>query len=306
MGVCLVCCGCCFNNLLSKTLEIISIILDSISVFFLFLSLLIIKWSNIPTINVLLYIFMFLINIAMLGFTIIIRYWRSKGVIKNVKKSKALAFATACFALTIICFIICIIEEVAIIVGFYNADFLCKDYKGPYRSLESKLNILEIKNEKKRILKINKNDIDCREYGSEYDFRVVSSGDYLMAYLSLSYLEIALILLIWLYYVLRRRITLGQDGPVPISGGTIPQAMYDQYGRQVVVVQPGDVVVMGGQQNIAMPAQYAYSGQYYNQNNINQFANQNNYNMANSQNIQNQINPGIPNSQEFPLQEKIH
>ena len=306
MGLCLVCCGCCFNNLLSKTLEIISIAFDSISVFFLFLSLIIIKWSNIPSINVLLFILMFLINIAILGFSIIIRYWRSKGLIKDVKKSKALAFATSCFALTIICLIICVIEEFAIIFGFYNADYLCKDYKGQYRSLERKLNILEIKNEKKRILKINKNDIDCRDYGPEYDFRVVSSGEYLIAYLSLSYLEIALILLIWLYYVLRRRILQGQDGPLPISGGNIPQAMYDQYGRQVVVVQPGDVVVMGGQQNIAMPAQYVYSGQYNNPNNMNQYANQNNYNMPNSQNIQNQINPGIPNSQEFPLQEKVH
>ena len=249
---------------------------------------------------------MFLINIAILGFSIIIRYWRSKGLIKDVKKSKALAFATSCFALTIICLIICVIEEFAIIFGFYNADYLCKDYKGQYRSLERKLNILEIKNEKKRILKINKNDIDCRDYGPDYDFRVVSSGEYLIAYFSLSYLEIALILLIWLYYVLRRRILQGQDGPLPISGGNIPQAMYDQYGRQVVVVQPGDVVVMGGQQNIAMPAQYVYSGQYNNPNNMNQYANQNNYNMPNSQNIQNQINPGIPNSQEFPLQEKVH
>ena len=51
----------------------------------------------------------------------------------------------------------------------------------------------------------------------------------------------------------------GLDGPAPerIVGqrvvGVDERAMYNQYGRQVVVVQPGDILVMGGQRNIAVP-----------------------------------------------------
>jgi hypothetical protein len=64
-----------------------------------------------------------------------------------------------------------------------------------------------------------------------------------------------------------------------MSARTVQQrAMFDQYGRQVVVVQPGDVVVMNGQRHIAIPMQ-----QYnqYNNNNLN--------NLPQSQGFSNQI-----------------
>ena len=312
MGLCMVCCGCCFNSLLTKTLEIIAINFQAISVFFLLLSLIIIKWSNISSINLVLFILMFLISVAVLTLTIMIRFWRSKGVIKTTQKAKAVSFSTACFALIIICLVVCIIEEIAIIIGFYNADHICRNYDDGlnyYRNLDTKFIKAEIGNRFKRLLKINKNDIDCSYYGKNYDFKVVSNKEYLIAYITFSYIEFELILGIWLYYLLRRRIIQNQDGPLPISGPNVPRAMYDQYGRQVVVVQPGDVVVMGGQQNIAMPVQYGYINQnnvpYNNQYN-NHYNNQYNYNIPNSQHISNQVSPGIPDSQEYKLDEKVH
>ena len=103
----------------------------------------------------------------------------------------------------------------------------------------------------------------------------------------------------WICLLLRRRIFQGLDGPsIPSTGQVQGQrAVYDQYGRQVVIVQPGDVVVMDGQQHVAVPI-----GQYNQYNAPNYQINNNNSvnNLPQSQNFANQVNPG---SQEY-MQEK--
>ena len=124
---------------------------------------------------------------------------------------------------------------------------------------------------------------------------------------------------------MRKRIIEGLDGPAKVA----KPVMYDQYGRQVVVVQQGDVVIMNGQPHVAVPAQNQnnnnFSNNQFNQSNnqfnisnnpVNQFNNNhfdnNIYNnnrgsLGSTQNISNQINNNpIPDSQEFNLQEKAH
>ena len=49
-------------------------------------------------------------------------------------------------------------------------------------------------------------------------------------------------MIIWT--ILKNRIRLELDGPTPIR--VAPPAPIDPYGRAVIVVQPGDVVMMGG------------------------------------------------------------
>ena len=75
--------------------------------------------------------------------------------------------------------------------------------------------------------------------------------------------------------------------------------MYDHYGRQMVVVRPGDVVIMDGQQHVAMSVQNQPFNQYNNNISNNPYNN-----IGQPQNISNQIPPHIPDSQDYNLPEK--
>ena len=109
----------------------------------------------------------------------------------------------------------------------------------------------------------------------------------------------------FVWYILRSRIIQGLDGPnlpnMPNLPNILPmqRGLYDQYGRQVVVIQPGDVVYMDGQRNVAISAE----NQYNYQSNNPQY---NNPQYNNPQYISNQINNPIPDSNEYNLQEKAH
>ena len=295
MGALCYCFCCCFNNHKSKNLEITELVFQSISFVFLFLSLIIIKWSKIPAINITLFILMLLITILIIVFTSFIRYWRAKNLIKTTKKGMGISFASTCFGLIIACFIICIIEEFAISYGFYKADYPC--HSSEYSNTNSNSNNYYYKTKLKSNQRNRKlsNDLDCYQLGKEYYAKSITDAEYFISYITFSYLEISFILGVWIWYILRKRIIEGLDGPRT----TPPQErMYDQYGRQVVVVQPGDLIYMDGRPNIVLPEnqnnyQYNYNYQY-------------NQNLSPSQNISNPINNNqIPNSQEYNLKEKI-
>ena len=83
-----------------------------------------------------------------------------------------------------------------------------------------------------------------------------------------------------LFSILRNRIRMELDGPPQPT--MHPQgAVVDQFGRAVVVVQPGDVVMMGGNQ-------YQYNPY-----------------MQNQQNVVPPVNPQYPGSNDFQIQEKV-
>ena len=114
MGICCysICGVLCFNQALSKTLEITLIVLNSISFVLLFLSLVIIKWKEVSAANLVFFILMFLISISCLIFSIFIRYWRANNLIKDQKLKTATNLSIAGLTLVVINFIICIIEEI--------------------------------------------------------------------------------------------------------------------------------------------------------------------------------------------------
>lgn len=301
MGILYCCLCCCFNNLTSKSLEIVELVFQSISLFLLFLSLIIIKWSKISVANILLFLLMLLITLLIIVFTSFIRYWRANNLIKTTKKLRGICFASTCFGLIITCFIICTIEVFVISYGFYNADYPCSKYLDNYKYSNSYYNKKELNNttrtQNNRKL-FNKED--CYQLESNYYANAISRAEYLIAYLTFTYLEFSFILGVWIWYILRKRIVQELDGPMP----THVQPAIDPYGRQVVVVQPGDIVYMDGRPNVVAPVQNPNNYQYYYGNN--QYNNyQHNNNVAPSQNISDQINNNrIPNSQEYNLQQK--
>ena len=269
MGLCCysICGYLCFNSSQSKTLEIVLIVFNSISFILLLLSLIMINWNEISKANLAIFIIMLLINIIYLIFPIFLRYWRAKNLIKEAKKSIAYAFAIAGLILTIIQFILCIIEEILITYGYNEA----------------------------------------------YNEEVITVTQYIIAYITFSYLEIALIWGNIIWYILRKRIQQQLDGPDAVQ---ISPNIVDPNGRAVVVVQPGDIVMMGGNPyqynpyiqnppNIPAPkAQYPGSHDFQIQEKYpgsNDFQIQEKYPGNNNSPIQEKY----PGSNDFQIQEKI-
>ena len=316
MGILYCCCCCCLNTLFTKTLEIISIIFHSTQFLFVLICLIGIKWSLIPTINLVLFILMLILISIILFFIILLRYWRAKGTIKTTRKRLGISCSTVAFSLIIFCLTICIVEEFVLSYGFYTTNYPCinyqynnnqnnnYNYRGGgyyYYYYKTKNN----NNENKRNLNTDKDtDIEslCADKEKYYYAGIISDAEYMLAYTTFTILEFTLILGIWIWFILRRRIVQGLDRPSPISRGQEQRGAYDPYGRQVVVVQPGDVVVMDGQRHVAMPiGQYNQCLEPYMQNNNNNVIN----NLPQSQVNVNQNSLQIPGSNEN-IQEKAY
>lgn len=241
MGICCIsiCGAICFNSALSRTLEITLIVLDSIAFVLYFLCLVIIKWKELSKINVVFFVFMLLMVVACLVFSILIRLWRSKNLIKTLKKNVGGNLALSGFIIVIIHFVLCLIEEIVFTMGVIDANHPCLD------------------------LDNNTYNPYCTGKNSNYYEYVISYGEFVLAYFTFSYMEIAIILDMIIWNILRNRIKLELDGPPqpPVIQQNPINPMMDPYGRAVVVVQPGDVVMMGGNQ-------YQYNPYIQNQQNI--------------------------------------
>ena len=165
---------------------------------------------------------MFVMAILYLIFSILIRYWGSTGELKTTKKGTASCLSLFGLILTIIHFILCIVEEVIITISFNRADFPCYDYKDNNSRTRSS------------VYRRAEYEAECKLYGSDYEANVISIGEYYLAYITLSYLELALIFTLFLWSLLRQRIDAGLDGPVV---DVVPAGV--AYPQAVVVIQPG-------------------------------------------------------------------
>jgi len=224
MGICCICCigSCCFNSASTKQLQVALIVLNSISFVFLLLCMIFIQWKEIYSSNLYIFIIMFVMAILYLIFSILIRYWGSTGELKTTKKGTASCLSLFGLILTIIHFILCIVEEVIITISFNRADFPCYDYKDNNSRTRSS------------VYRRAEYEAECKLYGSDYEANVISIGEYYLAYITLSYLELALIFTLFLWSLLRQRIDAGLDGPVV---DVVPAGV--AYPQAVVVIQPG-------------------------------------------------------------------
>ena len=119
MGVCCCCVGmCCFNNAINRSLEIALIVLNSISFVLLLMCLIIIDWKIIYNSNLYIFIIMFIINLLILVFIILIRYWSSSTIIKTTKKDAGSNMCTISIILSIILLIGCSVEDIVLSISF--------------------------------------------------------------------------------------------------------------------------------------------------------------------------------------------
>ena len=229
----LICCGCCFQNFSAKTNELILIFADFFCLFLFFMCFFLIKWSELSFLNLILFIAMLLILICCLIFTFMLRCWRSSGTIKTTKRETGIKIVTATFTLTIINLIICVIEEIVIIASFSkimtckgdnNRDFL-RDY---YR----------------RRLNRGNEITELNEYSECEEKRIAKDNEYYISYVTLSYTELMLILSLCILSILKKRIINKIDDNLP----PVVAAM-NPYGRQVIIVHPGEMGMGMGMQN---------------------------------------------------------
>ena len=229
MGILL--CGCCFSNLTAKTNEILLIIADIISLFLLSLCFFIINWKEISIINLSLFILMLVLVIVCLILTFFLRCWRSSGVIKTVKREKGITIANADFALTIINLITCVIEEIVIMVSFNKRIIECDDDDD-----EDYINSIACSKENIKVKK-----------------------EYYIAYLTLSYMELILILSICILSILKRRIINKVDDDIRVI------SPIGHFGREVVVVSPGQVIGMQNYNYYSQNMNFGHSNNYQKQ-----------------------------------------
>ena len=95
------------EKLSAKPIEIIGIIFSSFLFVLLFIDLIIIKWSDFTKGSkkvLVLFVFIFLFSIVILIFSILIRYWRAKDLIKKEKKKagKIISFLGIIFSFILI------------------------------------------------------------------------------------------------------------------------------------------------------------------------------------------------------------
>lgn len=248
MGVCCCCVGmCCFNNAINRSLEIALIVLNSISFVLLLMCLIIIDWKIIYNSNLYIFIIMFIINLLILVFIILIRYWSSSTIIKTTKKDAGSNMCTISIILSIILLIGCSVEDIVLSISFNKVQYPCLNYSSPY-------------NYNSYYYRRLGTDIDCEKVGSDYNTNIITVGQYLIAYATINYTFLALILEISIWCILRTRILAGLDGPAVNLHPVTP--IYPSYGQAVVVIQqPGYPVQY--QQNAA----YVYNQELYSNSN---------------------------------------
>jgi len=183
----------------TKTLEINLIVYNSILSPLLLLCFILIKWKNISFINIIFFLFIFIITITNLVFSSLLRHWRKNNLIKTIKKVKGIVLAKIGFGLAITLLIFTIIEEFIFVYSYSDRH---------------------------------------KKIGAE---------EYLISYLTFSFLEIFSILGICIWKLLIDRIIRGLDYP-----GLAPNIISINTGP-VVMVPPGGIIYTDTQRNTLMP-----------------------------------------------------
>lgn len=250
MGVC--CVGCCFNSSQNKALEIGLIALNSFSIVLILLSLIVINWKELYGSNLAFFIIMLIICIICLILSIFIRYWSSIDLLKTSKKTSGTYLCYASIALGGILYALNVIEEIIFSISFHRANHPCRnfDYTSLFRRISS--------------------DYDCKNENKKFSINIIKLKDYFMAYATFSYLEIAVIVKLLIWCVLKTKIKRysGTSPNIPNVNIQPQNQMYSSpYGGTVVVVQ--------------QPYQVQYQQPYYYNQQVQQIQGVSNYSPSN-------------------------
>ena len=140
LGITICCCLC--NKFSTKTTEIILIIIHSIATLILVGFLVMANLSIISSYNIILIFFCLVLLIICLLFSVCLKIWRIKGIIKKTKKYISINMATAGIILIVACLFLCAISEYLILNDYtkiYNENLSCELDKNNTKYLANNL-----------------------------------------------------------------------------------------------------------------------------------------------------------------------
>lgn len=221
--MCYGCCCCGFSDQDGKfkALEIALIALHCLSIILLILCLAFISWDELNSTCLALFIVMLVLIVGKLIIASFIRHWGSSGLNKTTKKETVFCLCIFGVVLVVINFVICIIAETVTTSAFIKANFPCTD------------------DLKKSLQNFEYND-ECTK-DEDFKIDVISIGQYFLAYVTFSYLEMALIGKGVIFIAIR--ILLQNATRIRVGGPTVrpSQVVYPQ-NAVVIMQQPGQVV----------------------------------------------------------------
>ena len=204
------------EKLSAKSIEICVIILSSFIFVLLFADLIVIKWSDLTKGSkrvLVLFVFIFLLSIAILIFSILLRVWRAKDLIKKEKKKAGKIIALLGIILSFVLVVFSSIESM-----FYESCLIyliepCEkitptlnQYGYPYNhKLNNLYNSTIINKDIRRKLEI------C-PYGKDYIINIRIVDEFMMKF-TIAMLDYFYFILFGLFIILLTRISDGKDGP---------------------------------------------------------------------------------------------
>lgn len=200
------------EKLPARTIEIFTIIINSFIFALLIIDSLVIKWSHFKKEVLVLFIFIFLFIFTILFFSIILRYWRAKSLIKTRKKKSGIIIALISIILSLFSVIFSNIESIVFEKNLNNLIIPCEPkptinpYGYSYYTYLNNLYNSSIINKDKR------RKLDYCPDGQNY-IKNVRIIDELMMKLTTSLLEYFYSILFGLFIFLFNRIERGIDGP---------------------------------------------------------------------------------------------
>ena len=121
-------------------------------------------------------ILIFLLSTLLLILNIIIYCWQKNGSIKTTTKGQAQKISSAGNPLTVILFILCIVEDFAFSIDFEKANHPC-GVKVYFLGMYVRRNLLD------------KNSIDCNDYINQNpNIKVITNSDYAISYFCFSFI----------------------------------------------------------------------------------------------------------------------
>ena len=212
--MCFCCCGCCCNSQSSKCIEISILLVSIINLLSPTLILVFIKLNHISLatkiflIIVIVFCFLNLISI------IVILVWRSKAVINTTKNSAGLCFTRVGLVLCILSFLVSIILEAIIKSNLTQLDYPCNDFVYGISNITSgeEGDIIWFRYLSNEGFTEKEKEFCQSVKDNDYYSNICSNIEYIITYISTSFIQLCTIILSFLWYNDGRRVSAKVDG----------------------------------------------------------------------------------------------
>ena len=212
--MCFCCCGCCCNSQSSKCIETSILLLSIINFISPLFLLIFVKLSHINLTTKILLIITIVFTLLNLISIIIIYICRKKSLINTTKNSFSLCLSRIGLILCILSFILSIIIEAFIKINLTELDYPCSDFVYGISNITKNENgeIIWFRNLASEDFSQEEKEFCETVHNKKYYAKICSTIEYIITYISTSFIEIFTIILTFLWHNDSRRIMARVDG----------------------------------------------------------------------------------------------